>query len=67
MIVQGTVHGTVTVASADDIIYGGNTNYVADGTDVLGLEATNNIYIPEWAIHAAPAAATSRSTRRSSR
>ncbi len=51
VIVQGTVHGTVTVASADDIIYGGDTNYVADGTDVLGLEATNNIYIPEWAIY----------------
>lgn len=51
VIVKGTVHGTVTVASAADIIYGGNTNYVLDGADVLGLEATNNIYIPEWAIH----------------
>jgi len=53
VIVQGTVHGTVTVASADDIIYGGDTTYVQDGTDVLGLEATNNIYIPAWAIHSA--------------
>jgi Tfp pilus assembly protein PilX len=53
VIVQGTVHGTVTVASADDIIYGGNTTYVTDGTDVLGLEATNDIVIPAWAIHAA--------------
>ena len=53
VIVQGTVHGTVTVASADDIIYGGNTNYLSDGTDVLGLEATNDIVIPAWAIHAA--------------
>jgi Tfp pilus assembly protein PilX len=56
VIVQGTVHGTVTVASADDIIYGGNTNYVLDGADVLGLEATNNIYIPEWAVHSAASA-----------
>jgi Tfp pilus assembly protein PilX len=56
VIVSGTVHGTVTVASADDIIYGGNTNYVADGTDVLGLEATNNIYIPEWAVHSVASA-----------
>ena len=39
VILSGTVHGTVTVASGDDIIYGGNTTYVADGTDVLGLEA----------------------------
>jgi len=53
VIVQGTVHGTVTVASADDIIYGGNTSYVTDGVDVLGLEATNNIIIPQWAIYAA--------------
>jgi Tfp pilus assembly protein PilX len=53
VILSGTVHGTVTVASGDDIIYGGNTTYVADGTDVLGLEATNDIVIPAWAIYAA--------------
>ena len=53
VILSGTVHGTVTVASGDDIIYGGNTTYVTDGVDVLGLEATNDIVIPAWAIYAA--------------
>jgi len=43
------VGGRVTVASNQDIIVGGNIGYVADGKDVLGLIAKNNIYVAEWA------------------
>jgi hypothetical protein len=49
VIVSGVVHGTVTVGSNQDIVYGGNVTYATPGTDVLGLEAYSTIYIAQWA------------------
>jgi hypothetical protein len=49
-----TVNGRVTVASNDDIVIGGNINYVnavacACGDDVLGMIALNSVYVADWA------------------
>jgi hypothetical protein len=48
-IVDGVVQGRVTVATADDIIYGGDTSYATNGVDVLGVEAQGTVYIARWA------------------
>jgi Tfp pilus assembly protein PilX len=50
VLVSGVVHGKVTIATPGDIIYGGNLTYVADGSDVIGLEAQGTIYIAQWAL-----------------
>jgi Tfp pilus assembly protein PilX len=61
-IVSGTVNGQVTVASANDIVIGGNIYYndkrtgcassgspAAQADDVLGLDATNTMWVPYYA------------------
>lgn len=48
-IVLGTVHGRATVASAGDVIVGGNLAYDRAGTDVVGLVAGNDVLVPAWA------------------
>ena len=50
VIVSGTVHGRVTVATSADIVFGGNTTYATNGSDVLGVEAQGSIYIAQWAV-----------------
>jgi hypothetical protein len=56
VIVQGTLNGRVTVASADDIVVAADISY-SDGhcanqslaaDDVLGLDANNNVLIAGW-------------------
>jgi Tfp pilus assembly protein PilX len=60
-IVQGTVNGQVTLASAGDIVIGDNIYYndartgcssgaspAPQADDVLGLDATNYMYIASW-------------------
>jgi len=49
VIVSGVVKGQVTVATAGNVIYGGNVTYNTNGVDVLGVEATGTIYISQWA------------------
>lgn len=49
VIVSGVVKGKVTVATPGNIIYGGSVTYVTGGTDVIGLEAGDTIYIAQWA------------------
>ena len=49
VLVSGVVKGRVTLATAGDVIYGGNVTYNTNGTDVLGVEATGTIYIAQWA------------------
>ena len=49
VLVSGVVKGKVTVATSGDVVFGGNTTYNANGTDVLGLEAQGTIYVAEWA------------------
>jgi hypothetical protein len=57
VIVAGTVKGQVTVASAHDIVVGGNIDYASTGvdvtrttnTDVLGLMAEKELLVPMWA------------------
>jgi hypothetical protein len=48
-IVRGDINGRVTVASNVDIVVGGNIFYVDRSDDVLGLAATNNVTIAEYA------------------
>jgi hypothetical protein len=43
------VQGRVTVASGDDIVIGANLGHVADGDDVFGLIAKNNVRVAQWA------------------
>ena len=50
VIVYGVVKGLDTVASAGNVIYGGNTTYNTPGVDVLGVEATGNIIVAQWAV-----------------
>ena len=50
VLVSGVVKGKVTVASSADIVFGGNTTYNANGTDVLGLEAQGTLYVAQWAM-----------------
>lgn len=49
VLVSGVVKGRVTVATAGDVVYGGNVTYNQNGTDVLGVEATGTVYIAQWA------------------
>ena len=48
VIVSGTVNGRVTVASNADIILGGVLNPLNPGTDVIGLDAQNNLTIAAY-------------------
>jgi hypothetical protein len=50
VLVSGVVKGKVTVASSGDIVFGGDTTYNVNGTDVLGLEAQGTIYVAQWAV-----------------
>jgi Tfp pilus assembly protein PilX len=50
VLVSGVVKGKVTVATAGNVIYGGNVTYNTNGVDVLGVEATGTIYIAPWAL-----------------
>lgn len=49
IVVQGTVVGRVTVGSASDIDVGGAIAPKTAGTDVIGLLATNNLVIAQYA------------------
>ncbi|HEY5059585.1 MAG TPA: hypothetical protein VII51_11275 [Gaiellaceae bacterium] len=49
VLISGIVKGKVTVATAGDVVFAGNTTYNANGTDVLGVEATGTIYVAQWA------------------
>ena len=49
MIVSGTVKGRVTVASSSNIILGGAINPLTPGTDVIGLDAQNDLIIAQYA------------------
>jgi Tfp pilus assembly protein PilX len=49
VIVSGSVKGRVTVATAADVILGGAINPVTPGTDVIGLNAQNNLIIAQYA------------------
>lgn len=49
-IVDGSVHGRVTVASGADLVIGGNTTYALPGQDILGIEAQGTIYVAPWAV-----------------
>ncbi len=43
------VKGRVTVASNNDIVIGGNIDYVTSGTDTLGLMAKSDMFVAQWA------------------
>lgn len=47
-IVRGSVKGRVTVASNDDIVVGGNIDFVTSGQDVLGLVAKNDVFVATY-------------------
>jgi Tfp pilus assembly protein PilX len=49
VLVSGVVKGKVTVATAGNVIWAGNTTYNTNGVDVLGIEATGTIYVAQWA------------------
>jgi hypothetical protein len=49
VLVSGVVKGKVTVATAGNVVYAGNTTYNANGVDVLGVEATGTVYVAQWA------------------
>jgi len=49
VLVSGVVKGKVTVASAGSVIWAGQTTYNQNGVDVLGVMATNTIYVAQWA------------------
>jgi Tfp pilus assembly protein PilX len=48
IVVLGTVVGRVTIGSGNDIDIGGVLNPKTSGTDVLGLVATNDVYIAQY-------------------
>jgi len=48
-ITGSCVKGRVTVASNNDIVIGGNIDYVTSGTDTLGLMAKGYMYVAQWA------------------
>ena len=48
IVVQGTEVGRVTVGSANDIDIGGPLAPQTSGTDVLGLVATNDVYVAQY-------------------
>lgn len=49
VIVQGQVKGRVTVASNDELVVANDIGPVTPGTDVIGLIASNDMIIAEWA------------------
>jgi Tfp pilus assembly protein PilX len=49
VIVEGTVHGRVTVASNNNVDVSNNISYATAGQDVLGLIAQNNVIVCDWA------------------
>jgi Tfp pilus assembly protein PilX len=49
VLVSGVVKGKVTVASAANVIWAGQTTYNQNGVDVLGVMATDTIYVAQWA------------------
>ena len=49
VLVSGVVKGKVTVATAGNVIWAGQTTYNQNGVDVLGVMATNTIYVAQWA------------------
>jgi Tfp pilus assembly protein PilX len=49
VLVSGVVKGKVTVATAGNVIFGGNTTYNTNGVDVLGVEATGSVIVAQWA------------------
>jgi hypothetical protein len=53
VLVSGVVKGKVTVATSADVVFGGNTTYNANGTDVLGLEAQGTVYVAQWSVSGA--------------
>ncbi len=48
VVVQGTVVGRVTIGSGNDIDIGGAVAPQTTGTDVLGLVATNDLYVATY-------------------
>lgn len=48
VIVSGTVKGRVTVASNNNIIVGGALNPNTPGTDVIGLNALNDLWVADY-------------------
>ena len=48
VLISGVVKGQVTVATAGNVIFGGNTTYNTPGVDVLGVEATGSVIVPQW-------------------
>lgn len=48
-ITGSCVKGRVTVASNNDIVIGGNIDYVTSGTDTLGLMAKSDVLVAQWA------------------
>jgi len=49
VLISGVVKGKVTVATAGDIIFAGQTTYNTNGVDVLGVEATGTVYVAMYA------------------
>ena len=48
VVVSGQVNGRVTVATANDMVVANDISYVADGDDVLGLIARNEMIVAFW-------------------
>jgi Tfp pilus assembly protein PilX len=49
VLVSGVVKGKVTVATAADVVFAGDTTYNQNGVDVLGVEATGSVIVAQWA------------------
>jgi hypothetical protein len=49
VIVSGTMKGRATVASNNNIVVASNISYNTVGSDVLGLDAANNVYVAAYA------------------
>ena len=49
VLIQGVVKGKVTVATAGNVVYTGNTTYNTNGIDVLGVEATGSVIVAQYA------------------
>jgi hypothetical protein len=48
-IVSGTVKGRLTVATRENVVIGGDLRYDTRGVDVLGLMASKELIVPDWA------------------
>jgi Tfp pilus assembly protein PilX len=48
VVVSGMVNGRVTVATNNDMVVGDDLSYVAEGDDVLGLIARNEVLVALW-------------------